>query len=78
MYVVLDMLFNVNDTVAVESRVRKCFRAVIATVSCLGGKVSSDKSWMRIVDVQLFPVLWYCTFATFERNQSKYSTRKNL
>ena len=50
--VVLDRLFN--ETVAVKSRVRKYFGAVNAR---LGGKVSSDKSWMRIVDVQLFPVI---------------------
>ena len=55
--VILDRLFN--DTVAVESRIRKYFGAVNAVVSRLGGKVSSDKSWMRIVDVQLFPVLSY-------------------
>ena len=37
----------------------KYFGAVNAAVSRLGGKVSSDKSWMRIVDVQLFQVLSY-------------------
>ena len=42
-----------------ESRVRKYFGAINAVVSRLGGKASSDKSWIQIVDVQLFPVLSY-------------------
>ena len=42
-----------------EDRVKKFCGAVNSVVSRLGGKVSSDQVWMKIVDTQLFPVLSY-------------------
>ena len=55
--IVLDKLRG--DSAAVESRARKYFGAVHSVVSRLGGKVMSDETWMRIVDVQLLPILLY-------------------
>ena len=52
---VLDKLGS--DSASVESRIKKYFAAVNSVVSRFGGEVVSDEVWMRILDVQLVPIL---------------------
>ena len=55
--VILDELCNNASTV--EDRVKKFCGAVNSVVPRLGGIVSSDQVWMKIVDTQLFStILW--------------------
>ena len=55
--VVLDQFCR--DSVSVDDRVRRYFRAVNASVARLGGNCLSDVAWTAIVDSQLFPILTY-------------------
>ena len=48
-----------RDSVSVDDRVRRYFRAVNASVARLGGNCLSDVAWTAIVDSQLFPILTY-------------------
>ena len=48
-----------NNATAGEDRIKEFCKPVNSVVSHVGGKVSSDKVWMKTVDTQLIPVLSY-------------------